>query len=322
MPTRRSPRHGSMQFWPRKRAKREYPRVRHWPLSKVVKPLAAAGYKAGMTHVMLLDKRPNSPTKGEQIRWPVTIVECPPMVVWGARFYKKNYGGKQAVTQLIAENLRKETARKFILPKKRKTTWENLPEWEDLVLLVHTEPKKTSLGKKKPEVFEVALGGTKEEKLAFAKERVGKEIPVSDIFKNNQVVDVHGITTGKGFAGVVKRYGVAIRSHKSEKSRRAAVMGPEGYAKVKHTAPLPGKMGYHTRTIYNLPVLLVSEKQEQVNQTGGIHRYGLIKNPFVLLKGSIPGPKKRFVLMTDPIRATGAEQKLGDITYISTAPKQ
>ncbi len=296
--------------------------MRHWPLSKVVKPLAAAGYKAGMTHVMLLDKRPNSPTKGEQIRLPVTIVECPPVHVWGVRFYAEKYGGKQAVTQLTAENLQKEAARKLMLPKKRKATWENLPEWDDLVLLVHTEPKKTTLGKKKPEVFEIALGGTKEEKLTFAKEKLGKEFLVSDVFKNNQVVDVHGVTTGKGFAGVVKRYGVAIRSHKSEKSRRAAVMGPEGYAKVRHTSPLPGKMGYHTRTIHNLPLLLISEKQEHINQTGGIHRYGLIKNPYVLLKGSVPGPKKRFVLMTEPIRAAEAEQKIGDITYISTTPKQ
>ncbi len=311
-----------MQFWPRRRAEREYPRIRRWPSFKAVKPLAIGGYKAGMTHCMITDKRLNSLTKGEQIRVPSTIIECPPMVVWGVRFYKNVPEGKRALTQLTMENPKKELGRKIILPKKTKT-WENIPEWDDIVLLVHTQPRRTGIGKKKPEVFEIALGGTKDEKLAYAKEKLGKEILLQDVFRDSQLVDAHAVTTGKGFSGAVKRFGVAIRHHKSEKSRRAAIIGPEGYAKVKHTVCQHGKKGYNLRTTYNLQIILVSDKPEQVNQVGGINRYGVVKNNFVLVTGSVPGPKKRFVLLTEPIRPNKhIDTKPIEITYISTQSKQ
>ncbi len=311
-----------MQFWPRRRAEREYPRIRRWPALKVIKPLAVGGYKAGMTHCLVIDKRPNSPTKGEQISIPTTIVECPPMVLCGVRFYKNAPEGKKTVTQLSMENPKKDLSRKISLPKKTKT-WDTIPEWDDLVILVHTQPRKTGIGKKKPEVFEIALGGSKEEKLAYAKEKLGKEISLQDVFKNGQIVDVHAVTTGRGFVGAVKRFGVAIRHHKSEKSRRVAIIGPEGYAKVKHTVCQHGKKGYNLRTTYNLQMILLSDKVEQVNQSGGINRYGMIKNPYVLLKGSVPGPKKRFVLLTEPIRPDKTmDTRPMEISYISSASKQ
>ena len=52
-----APRHGSMQFWPRKRARRMYPRVRSWADCKDAKPLGFAGYKVGMTHVIYVDNK-------------------------------------------------------------------------------------------------------------------------------------------------------------------------------------------------------------------------------------------------------------------------
>ena len=77
MPTTRKPRKGSMQFWPRKRAKKQTARVRSWASSKEIKPLGFAGYKAGMTHAIVIDNRQKSLTKGEKISTPVTVIECP-----------------------------------------------------------------------------------------------------------------------------------------------------------------------------------------------------------------------------------------------------
>jgi len=77
------PHRGSMQFWPHKRAKRAYARVRTWlNRSKDVKLLAFPGYKAGMTHILLQNPKPNSPAKGMQIQVPVTVLECPPLRVY------------------------------------------------------------------------------------------------------------------------------------------------------------------------------------------------------------------------------------------------
>ena len=71
------PRRGSIQFWPRKRAKSETPRIRHW-LKTNSKILGFAGYKAGMTHIMRKDTS-SSRTKGEIVSDAVTVVECPPL---------------------------------------------------------------------------------------------------------------------------------------------------------------------------------------------------------------------------------------------------
>ncbi len=93
MPTRKSPRKGSLQYWPRKRSKKALARVRSWPESKEAKLLGFAGYKAGMTHLLVTDNRPNSITKGAEIFMPVTVIECPAIKVLGINFYKKTpYG--------------------------------------------------------------------------------------------------------------------------------------------------------------------------------------------------------------------------------------
>ena len=78
MPNKRSPRKGSMQFWPRKKAKRAYARVNSFAQEKEPKLLGFAGYKAGMSHLLVEDNRKTSTTKGEDIFCPVTIIECPP----------------------------------------------------------------------------------------------------------------------------------------------------------------------------------------------------------------------------------------------------
>ena len=84
-----SPRRGSMQFWPRKRSKHSFVRTRSFTNSKEAKPLGFVGYKAGMTHVMMIDNRGKSTTAGDKIAVPVTIVECPEMFALGAAFIAK-----------------------------------------------------------------------------------------------------------------------------------------------------------------------------------------------------------------------------------------
>ena len=52
----------------------------------------------------------------------------------------------------------------------------------------------------------------------FAREQ--KEISISEVFKEGQAIDAHSLTRGKGFQGPMKRFGIQLRHHKSEKSRR------------------------------------------------------------------------------------------------------
>src|SRR3989344_5720210 len=148
MPNTRKPRCGSMQFWPRKRAKKSYARVHSWPNSKECSPLAFAGYKAGMTHIIFEDKRPNATEKNLKRVWPVTVVECPPLTIHSARFYKISPYGKRVFTEVLNPKHKKHLKRKVIAPKNVKTKFEDIKNFYDVTLLMHTNPDFTGIGKK------------------------------------------------------------------------------------------------------------------------------------------------------------------------------
>jgi len=321
MPKTNHSRHGSLQFWPRKRAARQHARVRTFASDK--EGFAGfAGFKAGMTHIQVVDNKKNSPTKGREINVPVTLIECPPLRIIGVRAYKNNVKG---YGETAATEVRLKSNSKHL---QKETAWKptgsldklNPEEFTRITLIAHTQPDLAGFGQKKPQIFEVGFNGSNADAIAFAKEH--QEIPVETILKEGEFVDAHAVTTGKGFAGVVKRFGVSLRSHKSEKSNRKAVIGPEGYGKVQYTAPQAGKMGYHLRTEYNKQILGIVAP-EKVQISGGIVNFGQVQNTTLLVKGSIPGPKKRMITLVKAIRQDPkASTQPMEITYIATRSQQ
>ncbi|MBN1275181.1 50S ribosomal protein L3 [Candidatus Woesearchaeota archaeon] len=304
MPKAKRPRFGSMQYWPRKRAKRPVARVRSWATAKDAKPLAFAGYKAGMTHITATDNRKSSTSKNQEITIPVTIIECPPMRIYSVRAYKP-HGYGVAVSKEVIINTDKDLARKLTIPKNAKHDINaiNPEEAKDITIIAYTQPKKIGF-KKKPDLFEIKLGGTNEEKLAYVKEHANKEITAQDLLREGDLIDLHAITTGKGFQGAVKRFGIGLKPHKSEKGRRTpgSLGGWSGQAHFMYRIAHAGQMGYHQRTQYNNAILKISDAPEEVNQAGGITHYGNVKNTYLLIKGTVPGPKKRLVIMAKAIR--------------------
>lgn len=318
------PRHGSMQFWPRSRAKRMYSSIRSFPVIQDAKPVGFAGYKVGMTHVSFTDNRKNTQTKGDLVTWPVTVVEVPPMTIIGARFYKKAYQGIQALTEVRASKLDKELSRKITVPKKAN---QNYPaEFDEVRLIVATNPRETAIGKKKPEIFEMAVGGSKDEQLAYIKENLGKNIEAKDIFKEGELIDSHSVTKGKGFQGATKKFGIGLRAKKSEKGQRGpgSLGGWKGHAHFMYRNPASGKMGFHNRTEYNKLVMKLGDSPQDVNVKGGFLRYGNLKSSYLLVKGSLGGASKRLIIFNKAIRPNKklAMKEMPLIEYISTASKQ
>ena len=321
-----NPRRGSMQFWPRKRSKHNFVRVRSWATETKPKPLGFIGFKAGMTHVMVVDNRAKSSTKGEKIALPVTIFDCPPMFVLGASFYKNHETGVRKMASVmhteISKDMKKVLSRSITVPKKQQNTLESVQDFEFLRLIVASNPSKTTTGAKKPQISEIALGGSKDDQIAFAKEHIGKDLVLDSVFENGSMVDAHAVTKGKGFQGVIKRYGVSMVSHKAEKGqRKVANMGAWTPKRVDYRVAQPGKMGYHQRTEYNKQIILQGNEVDKVNKIGGIPNYGLIKNHFVLLKGTVGGPAKAPVLFTKAIRRTKNSKVFSqapEVTFIST----
>lgn len=325
MPNTRSPRSGSMQYWPRTRAKRVFARVRSWANVNEAKPLGFAGYKAGMTHAIITDNRKTSKTKNEEIFCPLTVIECPPLKTASIRFYKKTNQGLNLISEILSEKLDKELERSIIIPKKIKNKIEDIKDYDDIKLLVYTQPRLTGIGKKKPEVFEIALGGKKEDKLNYAKEKLGKEITINDVFKEGQQLDIHAVSKAKGLQGPIKRFGIGLKGHKSEKGRRApgSLGGWKAQGHVMYRVAHAGRMGYHQRTDYNKWLIKMGDKAEEINPKDGFVHYGIIKNPYIVVKGSITGQTKRIIRFnhaTRPSKKIPSEQPV--IRYISLSSKQ
>ena len=95
MSARKSPRKGSLQFWPRKRADKFLPSVNWNAINSGKNIKGFIGYKAAMASAIVKDNTANSMTKGKKIAVPVTILECPPMSILSIRFYKNNKVAKE-----------------------------------------------------------------------------------------------------------------------------------------------------------------------------------------------------------------------------------
>src|SRR5438132_69779 len=308
MPGIKTPRRGSLAYYPRKRARRIYPKLRVIPSSEKAKISGYAAYKAGMSRAILVDSRKGSPSFGQEITVPVTILDCPPLKVLGIRAYYSTPYGKKVFTEVWTKNLPKELARKI---KAKKVAQENLGKIEenlqkvsDVRFIVSSDPRSSGFGKKTPEVFELPFAGNDlKEKFEFAKQFFGKEIKVSDFLKEGELVDVISVTKGKGTAGPVKRFHVKIQNrHAKKKLRHVGALGSQVPRRVKWTVPMAGQLGFQTRTEMNKRVLKIGEKGAEVNPSSGFKRYGNIGGNYLVLEGSVPGTKKRFVLIRPTMR--------------------
>jgi large subunit ribosomal protein L3 len=328
MPERHHPKRGSHGFSPRKRCKSQTPHIKSWAKGgDKPKIQGFFGYKAGMTHTFIIDYRPTSTTSGREVREPVTIVETPPIKVAAVRGYQRSSYGLYTAGEKWAEKLDPELVKRMPLSKKqKKKDWDFLNEVEEIRVIVYTQPKLVSgTPKKIPEISEVKIGGGSiEEQIAYAKEILGKELKINDVIKEGDMLDIIAVTKGKGFQGAVKRFGVKLLHHKNSKHRRMIGTAGSWHPNwIQATVPQAGQMGYHQRTEYNKRVLKIGDNGEEITPNGGFPNYGVLRNSYIVIHGSIPGPSKRLIGMRDAIRyRRGVKIEKPEITYISTTSKQ
>jgi len=304
MGTIHRPKAGSLQYWPRKRAERILPNVNWSALKKDAGLMGFIGYKVGMGSVFAKDDSADSMTKGKKIVVPATIIECPEMKIFSVRFYKD----KKVVNEVVISN-DKDLKRVVKVPKQIGKIEDVKNDFDDLRVLVYSEVNKTGI-KKTPDMIELAIAGTKEQKLVFAKEKAGKGISVSEVFSKG-LVDVRGVSTGLGLQGPVKRFGITLKFHKSEKGvRRPGNLAPWSPSRVPFVTAMAGQLGFFTRVVYNNLILKIGKNSEtSINKAGGFVHYGDIKTDYIIVKGSVTGPQKRPLLLTVPLRPTKSATK-------------
>ncbi|MEN8198837.1 MAG: 50S ribosomal protein L3 [Thermodesulfobacteriota bacterium] len=106
----------------------------------------------------------------------------------------------------------------------------------------------------------------------------GQDINLAELFKNGDIIDVQGTSQGKGFQGVVKRYGFrgGKATHGSKFHRAPGSIGCSAWpARVVKGKKLPGRMG--TDTVLRKNVLVIDVRDDE---------------NIILLKGPLPGAKE------------------------------
>jgi large subunit ribosomal protein L3 len=328
-----APRHGSLAYLPRKRAKKPVARIRYWPKLDTDTPrlLGFTGYKTGMTYVFTIEDRKRSPNFGKEVVRPATVIETPPILIVGIRTYAKTPYGLKHLTEAWMKDPPAELDRTVVLPdnfeteKMLKNLERNLEETIAVRVITATQPKQASLAKKKPDITEIQIGGaTIPQQLEYAKNLLGKTVTAEEVFKEGQHIDVAAVTTGKGFQGPVKRWGVAILQHKGRKTKRGiATLGPWNPHHVMYSVARAGQMGYHQRTEYNKRLLKIGKDGKEITVKGGFIRYGQLKGPYMLIEGSIPGTEKRSIRLRHPARPPKETPEAPpQITYISLESPQ
>lgn len=287
------PRYGSLQFWPRKRAKRFLPSV-NWDVLKGEGFLGFIGYKVGMATAITKDSTPKSMTLGKKIAVPVTFLEVPHMKIYSVRFYKNG----KVITEVVVSN-DKDLKKIVKVMKTSAKTIDEIKDFDDIRIIAYSLPKETSV-KKTPDIAEIGIGG--KDKLNFVKNYIGKEISFSEVLKGD-LFDVRGLTKGKGLSGPVDRFGISLKQHKSEKGvRKPGSLGPWHPARVIFRVPLSGQLGMFSRLHYNLRVLGSSTTSKDKVKLKPFKNYGNIKTDYLIMYGSVQGPAKRQVLLTAPLR--------------------
>lgn len=325
------PRKGSMAFYPRVRAKSIVARIRSWP--KVVEGpsrlLSFAAYKVRSAHVVMVEDRPG-PYLGREVVKPAIILESPPLTILALRAYEKSSGGLRSFAEAWAMNIPKDVGRVVKLPNKQDMEGSiakiegSLGKVSELRVLACTQPRKSGIGKKTPEIFEIKIGGGLiEEQFKYVKNILGKDVKAKDVFKEGQFIDVIGVSKGKGVLGPVRRFGVSILPRKTRKTKRGpGAVGTRHPAGSMRGLPRAGQTGFHQRTEFNKRILKIGEDGEAITKAGGFPHYGVVRSDYIIISGSVPGPPKRLIKLRYPIRPPKYSLGAPKIISISTLTKE
>jgi len=358
----RAPRHGNLGFQPRKRSCTHRGRVRSFPKDDKSQPChltAFLGYKAGMTHIVReMDKLGSKMHKKEVVE-AVTVIESPPMIVVGVVGYIDTPRGMRALTTVWASHLSEDFKRRMYkrwYKSKKKAFTKYAAKYTEskgdidaqlgrikrycaiVRIIAHTQIRKVKLGQKKAHVMEIQInGGTVAQKVDFAVNLFEKQVPIDAVFNESDMVDVIAVTKGHGFEGVTKRWGTRKLPRKTHKGlRKVACIGAWHPARVSWTVPRAGQRGYFHRTEANKKIYRIGKGEDpkngstefdltekRISPMGGFPHYGVVNEDFIMLKGCIPGPKKRVITIRKALYPQTSRSSLEKIKlkFIDTSSK-
>jgi large subunit ribosomal protein L3e len=316
-----------------------------------------------MTHIVRDVDRPGSKIHKKEAVEPVTIIEVPPMVVVGVVGYVETPSGLRTFKTIWAEHLAEECRRRFYKnwsKSKKKAFTKTSKRWADeagkkeierdmeklkkyckvIRVLAHTQTKILPLKLRKAHIMEIQLnGGTIADKVDWARDHLEKPVPITEVFAQDEMIDIIGVTKGHGYKGVTSRWHTKKLPRKTHKGlRKVACIGAWHPARVAFSVARAGQTGYHHRTEINKKVYRLGKAikedpnnastaydvtEKNITPMGGFPHYGQVKNEYLMIRGCCVGTKKRVLtlrksLLTQTNRR--ATEKI-DLKFIDTTSK-
>jgi large subunit ribosomal protein L3e len=163
------------------------------------------------------------------------------------------------------------------------------------------------------------------------------ELKLDSVFAQDENIDVIGATKGRGFEGVVTRWGVSRLPRKTHRGlRKVACIGSWHPSRVSSTVARAGQNGYHHRTELNKKVYRIGKKDDKascqteadltekgVTPMGGFVHYGEVNEDWIMLKGAVVGVKKRPLILRKSLMNHTSRKHLEQINlkFIDTSSK-
>ena len=264
------------------------------------------------------------------------------MVVVGVIGYLETPHGLRSLVTVWAEHLSEDCRRRYYknwYKSKKKAFTKASKKWQDergkksiendfrkmlkyckvIRVIAHTQIKLLKKRQKKAHIMEIQVnGGSVEDKVKWAREHLEKSIPVNNVFSPDEMIDVIGVTKGKGYKGVTSRWHTKKLPRKTHKGlRKVACIGAWHPSRVQFTVARAGQKGYHHRTEINKKIYRIGQgihtkdgkviknnasteydlSEKTITPMGGFPHYGEVNNDFVMLRGCCMGPKKRVITM-------------------------
>lgn len=212
-------------------------------------------------------------------------------------------------------------------------------------VLAHTQIRKVNLRQKKAHLMEIQInGGTVAEKVKYGYDLFERQVPVDGVFSQNDYIDVIGVGKGHGYQGTCSRWGTALLQRKTHRGfRKVACIGAWHPARVRYSVARAGQDGYHHRTEINKKVYRIGKPakdektgkiewnastgsdltEKNITPMGGFVHFGQVNDYYLMIKGSIVGPKKRVITLRKSLVPGTSRSALEEITlkFIDTSSK-
>merc|ERR1712087_619556 len=182
-------------------------------------------------------------------------------------------------------------------------------------------------------------GGDVSAKVDFAMGLFEQEVKVESVFSQDEMIDTIGVSTGKGFNGVVTRWGCTRLARKSHRGlRKVACIGSWHPARVQFQVPRSGQRGYFHRTEINKKIYRVGKAikedpsscstemdltEKGPTPMGGFSHYGEVNEDWIMVKGGIVGPRKRVITLRKSLLPNVSRKATEKVTlkFIDTSSK-